>query len=1234
MSGPILPQDRYLAQLLGITEEDLRYFKAEVRRRAMKGPQPAVVAGEPVSTTLALISAIASLISIGLTIISLFLPKPKQGKLATNQVEGETLRTPAAFSPTYGFESAQDIAPLGDPVPLVYAKREFIDGQWYGGVRLSTPLLWSQMWSLGGSQLLRAVFLVGEGEIESIHPNSFAIGNNTLAAYAIEGSTKRIAIYWRPNGGRMAATNLLAGATDDVGARGSYAEDIFRIDSGDGVLSTAFCGAYKPNTSTSFGVYSPIANGLGYRVSPQVRPLKGLQSDDDKYDARDDGQSIALAWKSKYVYGSKSGIISTSKGDLPGLATLEVGDTFEYKLSRHSDGVLIPGSPPPRIVIRAQDNSNSARGSQDGEESLIAVGAAVAGRQKQYDAALLEGELYKVGSCLAILTSRSELFVSEADYSVKIYAEEQLGEEFGVDAFYTFKVVRAGTIGVIDPVEVERRFFTDSLLFPRSGTEDAGKVWDYQTVGLDLAAGEIGLRQYVASSFPQIYRCALGGFTVNRKAKFFEIGIKSVVGLSIQGICNFADIPTSKQEFVEAVSALSYVSRSGTTLADGSYLVTSTSSPGSGLTVTITTASGNPTSTVIEDGGSGYAVGNSVSFVTGGATFNYEVAATDFEDDGFNNVSGYESVNWKAADSIDGKKLERNLSVAVYTSGTLSVPEKRYSFFRVLIRSNPTPEIAFETSGSYVFGVASSKQIAIFNFMRFSMNTDEYWEVRFEPVTSWEIRNELLTFVMLESSASEFGSAATVNIPFDWGTVFVQGRILTETDLEDIFKIESLDPLRELGISWTEGDYTSPTDGTYIDRFARVAEFFVYDELVTSCNTSPEHEVTYVNVIQENEVAPQYDNLALVGINIRASQEWSQFAQFSSYVTAGRKVELFSDGEGASHLFPEILYDFMLDKVAGIGNEICPDQINRESFVAAAQFCYDNRFFYDGPKLNNVNWRQWAADIAATHCLLLIERGGVFYLEQAIPEVPEIKGIFSAGNCLSMELQSADAEQRQPFSVSVKYRTEQYRSDSPFPGAEFNYGIFPEPKEVSIFHTEWGEGPPESIDISEYCTSETHAIKAARYIIAARKLSDHSVKIKTTYEALGTPLAPGDFVRIALDYTYYSNYVNGVVLQDGTLTASSQLGDGEHTVIAWNGDSSSQIGEITLLVTDEGQKASPAGIIFTLKSAETITRTYRIDSIQPAEDGYEIDAIYTPVLPDGTLQLYAEWSDDTYWTVA
>ena len=226
----------------------------------------------------------------------------------------------------------------------------------------------------------------------------------------------------------------------------------------------------------------------------------------------------------------------------------------------------------------------------------------------------------------------------------------------------------------------------------------------------------------------------------------------------------------------------------------------------------------------------------------------------------------------------------------------------------------------------------------------------------------------------------------------------------------------------------------------------------------------------------------------------------------------------------------------------------------------------------------------------------------------------------------------AEAEQRQPVSISVKYRTEQYGGAAPSDSADPSYGLFPEPQERLVYHNTWGEGITESIDMSDYCTSEEHAIKAARYIIGARRLSDHTVKISTTYEALTSSLAPGDFIKVALDYTHYNQFINGAVTGDGDLVSSTQLSDGAYTVIYWTGEQNAEVVEGTLTVSNNGTTASPTGIVFTVKTSEILTRTYRIDSIQPTEDGYEIDAIHSPLLGDGTLQLYAEWSNSSYWT--
>jgi len=885
----------------------------------------------------------------------------------------------------------------------------------------------------------------------------------------------------------------------------------------------------------------------------------------------------------------------------------------------------------------------------DGEETLISVGQAVAGRQKQYDSALQEGELYKAGSCLAVLVQRSPVFISESDYSLDVIeGEDVLGEDEdpgtpGESAYYTFRVVRGGFVGVVGEELVDTRFFDTvgaAKIYPaEDGADRASKPWQYQTVGLDYAEGEIGNRYYTASSFPQIFRCALGNISLNRPTRFFEIGIRSTVAMQVQGICNFADVPVIVPLFdYNTVTGINRITANATNLVNGTYTVSPNINKGTGLTVQVVVSGNTITSETIVDAGTKYRAGDTFTISiprTNGNTYTatYSITSVATVETGTAERPGYRAINWKAADALDGVPIEDNLTNAVFTSGTVTAPEKRYSFFRLSFRADPTVSVEFSPVSNYLFAVSGAKETPSFNFVRFVMDGDASWEIRLEPVSSWEVRTQ--PFRVIELQADNAVTSSLLELPFTGGTAYVKGRYVDTNSFNEIFDIQGLRPKREIGISWTEGaegDYSSPTDGTYLDRYARAAEFFVYDEINTSCASAPEHEITYVNVIQPNETTPLYDNLCLVGINVRASQEWSQFSQFSAYVTEGIKVNTLLGEYESTHLFPEILYDFMTNTRYGLGNEISVEQIDTASFTAAAQFCLDNRFFYDGPKLNNANWRQWAADTAATHCLLLIERGGIFYLEQAIPEQPEIRGLFTAGNCISMELQMAEAEQREPVSLSVKYRTEQYGGGTPSESTDPSYGLFPEPQERIVYNTAWGEGIIESIDMSDYCTSENHAIKAARYIIGARKLSDHTVKIATTYEALTSSLAPGDFIKVALDYTHYNQFINGAVTADGKLISSTSLSDGSYSVVYWTGEQDTQVVEGTLNVSNGGTTASPTGIVFTVVTSEILTRTYRIDSIQPSDDGYEIEAVHTPMLSNGTLQLYAEWSDSSYWT--
>jgi hypothetical protein len=345
----MLPSDRYLASLLGLTDEQYLYFKAEVARHAKEQPEPAVVAGVETVIAIAL-----TVIGIGFQIASSFLkpsvPTQQQGGGRPAQLQARNrsdapITNNQRYTPRYGFDSTQDITTLGSTIPLVYALREAISGTTYGGVRVSTPMLWSQIYSLGGSQLLRAIFMIGEGPIGGIDSKNFAAGGNTLASYDFGNSTansagSRLTVYGRVDGGlttRIASGDQIFGraAGTDVGnAQNAGGSDVFMVRRGSS-WAADFSSATRPNNQTVFGVYTLIGNDFGFKVNPVIRPRVQAQlvPEGDDGDAQVKCRIDDVAWaqrqKARTYFSSRSGLVSGGVGS--------VGSTITYKLYPSSD---------------------------------------------------------------------------------------------------------------------------------------------------------------------------------------------------------------------------------------------------------------------------------------------------------------------------------------------------------------------------------------------------------------------------------------------------------------------------------------------------------------------------------------------------------------------------------------------------------------------------------------------------------------------------------------------------------------------------------------------------------------------------------------------------------------------------------------------------------------------------------------------------------------------------------
>ena len=1052
----LLPEDKQLIELAGWTEaeyrEFVRYCKSESRIRP----------GEPVAVGLDII-----LLQIGISLVlaaaSYFLaPKPKTGTrggtptLSRNTFQGQDIVSGTRFAPKAGFDSLQNVVELGSIVPLIYAKREVIGGVTYGGVRVNTNLLWSQILSLGGDQLFRGVFLVGEGDgaadAMELDVQQFALGNNLLGNYDLDvNNTSRLSIYYSKDGGRLLRDDHIAGRRPAVDPGCAPGDDVFEVRGAGGTWGANFSYAYKPSTQTSFGLFNWIGNGMCFRVNPELRPqfrvaTRPLGNGNIRVVCDDDSQANVRRQKQNNLFSGQSGITA-------GNTSLAVGDQITYQLD---PAVSFGGT--------FTHTSTATFGATTATLTANDVNTSVAARQKQFDQNIVIGEQYKIGSALCVCTGRTAaVFSSAADNGNQAITA-------------TFECIREGVMSPPPGV---------------AGTSNATRTC-------------------------QIFRVARGAFVTEYPTEVLEIGIRSTVGIQVRGLTNT---------------------------------------------------------------------------IEGGFTY-----------------SNIDAQSCPAPPAVPGAfpELPPDATIATqqYNAGVVQTTEERYSFFRLSYRTAGTDDAY--TVLDNIFGIKSETNQPIYNYVRLEMPESRRYEFAMEPISGWEIRNLAVNLVarILDHRIQD--------------EQFVEERGVTiryrgYTDLGGVnsFRMRWVDPL-EQALEWDEQSMA--------DSCARLAEAFCYDEISTTVGGNPEHEIVYINTIRPNPVVPDYNNLAIIGMNIRASREFANLSQFSVYMNRGL---------GGFHDFPSVLRDLLVNDRYGVGEIVSPEQIDEQAFADATAWTVSRSYYFDGAITEPSNLRQWGVERAKDFLLDFIIRNGRFSLQPLIDfdRDEDITGIFTSGNILedTFELTYFDQEQRQPPRVSVRWRREQ--PDGGLAGR----GLFPEVREITVRESDVpADAPFEQIDMSDFCTSERHAIDRAKFECRFRRLSTHAVKFTTTTDQAALSL--GKCFRLGMETLTYEQPQNGYVAEDGTITSWPEIADGTYTVQAWNG--TGQAVTEQQLVVKNGRSATLRGFVFCVADATALTQTYKVQSLAFNEEGnLEVEAIHWPTNANGRSDLVLGWDEPANWII-
>jgi hypothetical protein len=1150
----LLPQDRQIMQLTGMSEKDYRFFMRQAILHSKLRP------GEP--TNFLIIPFLVKLvIGVALTYLAtLLMPKPKQPEqrqLDVNTVQGQNLVNGARFTPKSGFDSVQNVVELGSVIPLVYSNRQVIDGVAYGGVRVNTNLLWSQLQSIGGGQMLRAVFLIGEANITDLDAEQFAIGNNLINGYDLSSDYGRITIYSSPDGGRLKSVDRIAGqlaANDEGNAENGGGGDVFQVRGIGNSWTTDFCFTSTPSNQTTFGLYGFIGNNMPFRVNPVFRPARKAETrSDGELNCTNDDQQIAERQKQNYVFAGRAGVVGAE----------------DYTFFPVGSDITVQ-------IYKSTDIEKTFSVGDDGEVSCGDVGQSVASRQRSNDEQINYGDIYRIGTALAICRDRSDaVFVSDAD-------NEPVGG--GTTTTAIFNVIREGS----------------------------AHVWSANT--LQSAGG------YNATQTSHIMQSAEAIFSTERQGRIVEVGIRSNLQVNIGGLCNFKDARGYERIDYDACDkddGKDIEDAKLTNFTSGQYSTIETRY--SFFRVSYRVAGSDDTYTDMSQ-----LFG--VRSTTGVAVYNY--LRFEFPDERrweirMTPISGWEVRSGAAPGTLEVLDPHMgNLLTAV--SGGVSVqytgeqvPRTENTFAIQSLSPLETQITAVNTAG---MTPGKGYQAGTYNDVTLDATSGPGRNARGNiVVTVPMIPNPLNPGTQIPDPA---GGSVTSFTLTGGGSLFSVGDNLRIRDPEDIpGLIASVVPItqvfeisvtavvkKDLGNGFDDGTF-------YADAWARLSEGYIYNE-ITASTTQPEHAVVYLNCITANPTAPNYDNMAIVGMNIRSSKEIRSLQQFSVYVNKGIK---------ATSSFPAVLLDLLTNDRYGTGQVLNPAQIDQDSFAAASVFTDQRKYFFDGAVSDKINIRTWGAEVASNYLLDLVIRNGRFALEPVAnfygSEV--VTQLFTSGNILedSFSLSFADEQDRIPPRISVIWREERETSGT------ITRGLFPVSREVSVRENTTPEDAPlEKIDLSNYCTSERHAIDRAKWECLSRRYVTHTINFKTTPAEAALDL--GAVFKVGMETINYNQPQNGAIAANGEVTAWPPIDDGTYDVLLWDGKTQA-IQETSINIING--ESSPTGSVFCLRNATSNIQTYKTQSLSFDEEGnIDVVATFFPTDAASNSLMVNQFSDSNF----
>jgi hypothetical protein len=244
-------------------------------------------------------------------------------------------------------------------------------------------------------------------------------------------------------------------------------------------------------------------------------------------------------------------------------------------------------------------------------------------------------------------------------------------------------------------------------------------------------------------------------------------------------------------------------------------------------------------------------------------------------------------------------------------------------------------------------------------------------------------------------------------------------------------------------------------------------------------------------------------------ISLGGSTDWNK--QISAFVRDGLQVtRIIGGGTGSSDNFVDLAKYLMLQS-----GRLPSDLIDDSSLSIAANFTDANNFLFNGVLAKSENLSDWLQKTSYNFLLRLTNTNGKFGLRPRLPYntnytiktttiTPEFT--FTEDHVLGngFEIDFVSLEDREPVCVVAQWRQQ----------PEADFGLV---RTINVrYQGEAASGPFVSMDLSGYCVTENHAIKAATYKLATRKHVTHHLRLKVRERNYNSTLVVGDIVRVRL----------------------------------------------------------------------------------------------------------------------